>query len=192
MYTQLNKPPTDGTIQIISKNVVRMLNDRNIHGTDTEIENIPDCENNFLWGIVRDDRWACVYITIANRSSVTSILEFCKPSITNCIIIYKNSCTVTAGKDMSSCKTMIIEKFSYKEMALCPLDWGFQDKYRLLSPEETLQLHEDYGLNNLPIILLNDRMQRHYNAPIGSVYEITEIREGLQPIISYRVVSELK
>jgi DNA-directed RNA polymerase subunit H (RpoH/RPB5) len=63
--------------------------------------------------------------------------------------------------------------------------------YRVLSDQEKACLGQTIGdFNRLPAIRPQDFMQRYYNAPAGSVYEI-EVRNGQLPMrIKHRMVRD--
>lgn len=171
----------------VKVNLKRMLDDRNIPGTDIEVTvDIPG----LLWANVRGSDWLMVCVDDINKKIVTALFAYCtlQTNLEHCIVVFWNKCTPTASKEMLAFPRPQIEQFTKKEIMILPTDSDIVPVYTLLDAKKTAEVRQQFGDTPLPKILTTDRMQRHYNAAIGSIYMTVSRLGALQPMPAYRVV----
>lgn len=173
----------------LQKNITRMLNDRGVEGNDS-IETVDIQTIEIQWCMKRDDFFYIFYVTKIDKALITLILDYFKQfsAITNCILIYSDKCTPSALKEIAHMKTINIECFNHDEIEHLVVDNALTSSTRLLTNDEIMK--KQINKNEIAIMNLDDPIHRYFNAPVNSVYEITEHLGTLPPITKYRVVRE--
>lgn len=173
----------------VKKNVLCMLNDRNIEGEDSEIT-LQD--ERFMWGMKRDSVMVVVYRAV-KQAVFTELEEQREKGITHCIVICWTRYTPAASKSMQQVKGFY-EQFSHSEFVAPAIHNHMVAPHRLLGEKEKATILDDLHIknpkNSLPRILTTEPVQRWYNAPLGSVYEIIRCNGMSHPQKVYRIVCE--
>jgi DNA-directed RNA polymerase subunit H (RpoH/RPB5) len=197
-------------------NIRRMLDARGIPGTDVTITHVHDCPG-FMWGMRRGADWAVVVVQTVSKSAAMAIFDYCHPpepvvaddaaaadpdhedppphphagnNVTHCVVVYRDKCTVIAGKEIAAYRRTAVEKFSVEEVMICPLDTDMQAEYTLLSDADATAICDKYGgRKNMASIWTTDPVNRYFHAPLNSVFRTVERWGTLQPEVKYRVVT---
>lgn len=209
LYTRItlmqSEPKCPSKVKI---NLKRMLDVRKITGEDVDISDIHNCPG-FLWGMRRGNSWAAVVVQTVSKDAAVAIFNYCQPpppssgsngepiihphsgnNIRRCVIVYKDKCTVIAGKELSTFKPTSMELFSMSEIMICPLDNQMQAQFELLGAEEAAEVRTKYpNIDQLAKIWSTEPVNRYFNAPVGSIYRTKEQWGTLQPRIVYRLVT---
>ena len=183
--------------------VKQMLDKRAIEGDDTAIGTIHNCPG-FISGMRRGEHFAIVFVQNINKAAVNAIVDFCDPPATDdgdeehphagnlisqAIVVFTEKCTVMATKDLEANESVVFERFQIDELMRIPLVFSFCQSCRLLTEREAREVTTETALNLLPKIWTTDPLQRIYNAPVGSIFEIVEKYGVLQPVKKFRVVT---
>lgn len=177
-------------LEKVKKNVVCMLNDRNIPEDDSEISLNDD---RFMWGMKRGTILVVVYKGV--MQAIFGELEECqeKNHISHCIVVCWSQYTPAASKYMLQNKGFY-EQFLHAEFVAPAIHSILVPKHKILSEQEKQNMMKKYHIKNpvesLPRILTTDKVQRWFNAPLGSVYKIIKRNGVTQPQMMYRVVCE--
>lgn len=113
--------------------------------------------------------------------------------IKSCILIYIDKCTPTATRAIqdtarSTVSGIVFEKFEASAVILLVDHFDIVGSHRLLDANERARVCKQYGETRLARIFTTDPVQRIFNAPIGSIYEIEERYGSLPPTTTYRIV----
>lgn len=186
--------------------IKKMLSERGIDGTDNIIPSVHDCPG-YITGMQRGEHFAVFVVKNINKAVVNAVFDYCNPpeaeaedddtdkhphhgnDVRKAIIVYSDKCTTMAAKSIEGSETVVFERFKVEELLRIPLIFAFNTSCRLLDEDEVKRLTARTPLDKLPKMWTTDPIQRYYNAPVGSVYEIVEKFGVLQPEIKHRVVT---
>lgn len=118
------------------------------------------------------------------------INDMIQNNVSKAIIIAKDSITPFGQQEIDKYKNLNIATFRESDLLINKTKHVLVPKHEIINEEEKKELLKIYGIkeNQLPKILVNDPISRHYDAKKGDIFKITRISETGGEYISYRVV----
>lgn len=94
--------------------------------------------------------------------------------ITNFILVLNTKMTYRGEREIYDLKKRNIESeiFYFDELFYNIMKHSLQPKFKLLSEKDSDDIKKLYRKNRLPMIKLNDKVNRYFNGKIGDVYKI--------------------